>query len=85
MKQPQDRSRRGFLKASSMVGLAVAISPATIGEAFADAKSKTYPKDDPMTESSATRRASEPTTDNTAIRPFHKNFRQVTLLNCAGA
>ncbi len=74
MKQPQDRSRRGFLKASSMVGLAVAISPATIGEAFADAKSKTSPKDDPMTESSATRRASEPTTDNTAIRPFHKTF-----------
>jgi len=37
MKQPNDRSRRTFIKASSTLGLAVAFSPATIGEAFADA------------------------------------------------
>jgi uncharacterized protein (DUF1501 family) len=30
MKQPDDRSRRCFLKAGSMFGLAVAFSPATI-------------------------------------------------------
>ena len=35
MKQPEDRSRRGFLKASSMLGLAAAFGPAAIGEAFA--------------------------------------------------
>ncbi len=74
MKQPDDRSRRGFLKASSMLGLAVAFGPATIGEAFADAKSKSTEKDGPMTESSAAKRAGEQTTDNTAIRPFHKTF-----------
>ena len=60
MKEPDDKSRRGFLKASSMLGLAAAFGPTTIGEAFA--------------ESSATKRAGEQATDNTAIRPFHKNF-----------
>ena len=50
MKQPDDRSRRGFLKASSMLGLAVAFGPAAIGEAFADSKSKTNPKEDAMTQ-----------------------------------
>lgn len=35
MKQPDDRSRRSFLKASSALGLAVAFSPAAIGEALA--------------------------------------------------
>jgi pimeloyl-ACP methyl ester carboxylesterase len=74
MKQPDDRSRRGFLKASSMLGLAVAFGPATIGEAFADAKSKSTEKEDPMTESSAAKRTGEQTADNTAIRPFHKTF-----------
>ena len=44
MKQPEDRSRRGFLKASSASGLAVALGPATIGEAFADSKSKSTSK-----------------------------------------
>ena len=38
MKQRDDRSRRGFLKASSMLGLAGAFGPATIGEAFATAR-----------------------------------------------
>jgi len=32
MKQPDDRSRRCFLKASSMLGLAVAFTPGTTGE-----------------------------------------------------
>ncbi len=39
MEQPDDRSRRRFLKASSMLGLAVAFSSGTIGGAFADSKS----------------------------------------------
>ena len=74
MKQPEDRSRRCFLKTSSMLGLAVAFGPATIGGAFADAKSKSTEKEGPMTESSGTKRAGEQTTDNTAIQPFHRTF-----------
>lgn len=35
MKEPDDTSRRCFLQASSASGLAVALRPATIGEAFA--------------------------------------------------
>jgi hypothetical protein len=33
MKQPDDRSRRRFLQASSLLGLAVAFNPGTTGEA----------------------------------------------------
>jgi uncharacterized protein DUF6130 len=56
MKQPDDRSRGCFLKASSMSGLAVELSPATIGEAFADSKSKTTQKENTMTQPGATQR-----------------------------
>ena len=54
MKQPDDRSRRHFLKASSMLGLAVAFSPGMIREAFADSKSKTPQQEDTMSQTSAT-------------------------------
>ena len=74
MKEPDDKSRRRFLKTSSMMGLAVAFGPATIGEGFADSRSKTTYQEDSMTESCGTKRASEQTTDNTAIRPFHISF-----------
>jgi hypothetical protein len=60
MKQPDDKSRGCFLKASSMLGLVVALSPASIGEAFADSKSKTTQKEDTMIQASATQRPSEP-------------------------
>jgi hypothetical protein len=50
MKQLDDRSRRRFLKASSMLGLAVAFSPGTTDEAFADSQSKTIQKEDTMTQ-----------------------------------
>jgi pimeloyl-ACP methyl ester carboxylesterase len=79
MKQPDDRSRRCFLKASSMLGLAVAFSPATIGEAFADLKSKTTRKEKTMTQSSATQRSGEQPSDKTNIRPFHVNFPEPEL------
>src|ERR1700674_1727344 len=59
MKQPDDRSRVCLLKASSMSGLAVALSPATIGEAFADSKSKTTQKENTMTQPGATQRSRE--------------------------
>ncbi len=57
MKQADDRSRRCFLKASSMLGLAVAFRPATIGEAFADSKSNTAQKENTMAQTSATHAA----------------------------
>jgi pimeloyl-ACP methyl ester carboxylesterase len=74
MKQPDDRSRRSFLLASSALGLAVAFSPAAIGEAFAGSKSKTNPKEDAMTQTSAAQKRSDD-----AIRPFRMNFPEADL------
>jgi pimeloyl-ACP methyl ester carboxylesterase len=74
VKQLYDRSRRGFLQASSIAGLAVAINPATIGEAFADAKFKSVEKKSPMAEAGAGTFAGAQATDNATIRPFHKAF-----------
>src|ERR1700690_593762 len=72
MKESDDRSRRGFLKASSMLGLAVAFRPATIGQASAD--SRISGKDDTMTRSSATQAAGK-----TTIRPFQVNVPEAEL------
>src|SRR2546423_440099 len=77
MKQPEDSSRRSFLKASSMLGLAVAFSPGTIVEAFADSKSKTNQEEDTMTQISATQAIKQ--TDKTAISPFQFNFTDAEL------
>jgi pimeloyl-ACP methyl ester carboxylesterase len=74
MKQPEDRSRRCFLKASSMLGLAVTFSPATLGEAFANSKSDTAQKENTMPQTGATAVA-----DNTAIRPFHVKFPETEV------
>jgi pimeloyl-ACP methyl ester carboxylesterase len=79
MKQPDDRSRRRFLKGSSMLGLAVAFSPETIAEAFADSKSKTTQKENTMTQTSATQQGSEQAADKTAIRPFHVKVPETEL------
>src|SRR5882724_5754582 len=77
MKQPEDRSRRRFLKLSSMLGMAVAFSPGTIGEAFADSKSRTTKKENIMTQTTAT--GTEQAADKTAIRPFQFNFPDAKL------
>jgi hypothetical protein len=74
MKLPDDRSRRGFLKASSMLGLAVAFGPATTREAFADSKSKTTQTENAVTQTSAPQQHSED-----AVRPFHVNFPETEL------
>jgi hypothetical protein len=79
MKQAEERSRRRFLKESSMLGLAVAFSPGTIPEAFADSKSKTIQEEDTVTQTSATQLSSEQATDNTTIRPFHFEAPQSDL------
>jgi pimeloyl-ACP methyl ester carboxylesterase len=57
-----------------MLGLAVALSPGTIAEAFAHSKSKATQREDTMTQTSATQRGSEQAADKAAIRPFHWNF-----------
>src|SRR5580700_3643775 len=72
MKELNDRSRRRFLKASSMLGLAVAFGPPT-GESFADSQSRTIQKEDTMTQSGAT------PADKTTIRPFHVNVPEAEL------
>jgi pimeloyl-ACP methyl ester carboxylesterase len=74
MKEPDDRSRRSLLKASSMLGLAAALRPATIGQAFADSQSKTAQKENTMAQTSATQAA-----DKTAIRPFQVNVPAAEL------
>jgi pimeloyl-ACP methyl ester carboxylesterase len=74
MKEPDDRSRRCFLKASSMLGLGVALRPATIGQTFADSKSNTARKENAMAQTSATQAAGK-----TAIRPFQVNVPAAEL------
>ena len=72
MKEPEDRSRRSFLKASSMLGLTVALGPATIGEAFANPQCTTFQKEGYMPQTS---RAA----DKATIRPFQVNVPEVEL------
>src|ERR1700726_4351916 len=74
MKETGDGSRRCFLKASSMLGLAVAFRPAKIGEAFADSKSNTAQKENTMAQTSATQAAGK-----TTMRPFQVNVPAAEL------
>jgi pimeloyl-ACP methyl ester carboxylesterase len=74
MKEPDDRSRRSFLKGSSMLGLTVVFTPATISEAFADSQSNTSQKENTMAQTSAA-----PAADKTTIRPFQVNVPEAEL------
>src|SRR5215510_408701 len=75
---PQDqRSRRRFLKVSSMFGLAIAFRPGKIAEAFADSTVTTIKKENIMTQTTAT--ATDQAADKTAIRPFQFNFSDAEL------
>jgi pimeloyl-ACP methyl ester carboxylesterase len=66
MKQVDDKSRRNFLKVSSMFGLAVALRPAGIAEG------STYTR-------FADSRTSKTAANGDAIRPFQFNFRATEL------
>jgi hypothetical protein len=77
--EPDDRSRRRFLKASSMLGLAAAFNTGTTSEAFAGSQSKANQKEDAVTQSGATQRGSEQGADNTTIRPFKANVSDADL------
>jgi pimeloyl-ACP methyl ester carboxylesterase len=79
MKRADEESRRHFLKLSSMLGLAAALSPGTIAETFADSKPGTTRKEKIMTQSTAT--GTEQATDKTAIRPFQFNFPDAELVD----
>jgi pimeloyl-ACP methyl ester carboxylesterase len=68
MKQPDDQSRRDFLKASTMLGLAAVFSPGTISTAFADSKKK----ENIMSQASATEHAVD-------IRPFEVDYPEAVL------
>ena len=74
MKESDDRSRRCFLKASSMLGLAVAFEPAMIGEGFADSKSNTAQRENTLAQTTAPQAA-----DKTTIRPFQVSVPEAEL------
>jgi pimeloyl-ACP methyl ester carboxylesterase len=71
MKPLDDRSRRRFLKKSSMFGFVVALSPGKIVEALADSRIEDIQKENTMTQTAATQLGSEQRADKNAIRPFH--------------
>ena len=75
MKQSDDRSRRHFLKVTSMLGLAVAFHPRTNAETFEGSNARTT-KETIMTQGGA---GTEQTADKTAIRPFQFNFSDAEL------
>src|ERR1044072_4743080 len=75
LKEPDDGSRRRFLKASSIFSLAVAFTPNTIVEALTKAKTGIDQEEDFVTQTSAT----QPQTDKTAIRPFQFNSPDAAL------
>jgi pimeloyl-ACP methyl ester carboxylesterase len=70
MTQTDERSRRHFLKVTSMLGLAVTLSPRTIAETLTDSQASTNEKENTVTQNTATEQAS----DKTAVRPFQFNF-----------
>jgi pimeloyl-ACP methyl ester carboxylesterase len=72
MRQADGRSRRNFLK-GSMLGLAAAFGPTTIGEAFADSKPKALAERNGTGSYNGASRAIGRAGD-TAIRPFDIGF-----------
>jgi pimeloyl-ACP methyl ester carboxylesterase len=76
MKQADDDSRRSFLKASSMMGLAVALGPAAIGGPVAESKSE---KPNVLPRATAIEQGGGQATDKTSIRPFHVSFPEAEL------
>jgi pimeloyl-ACP methyl ester carboxylesterase len=75
MEQPGERSRRRFLKMSSMLGLAVTFRPGVIAEAFVNSKLRTNKKENSMTGTGAAQQVA----DKSAIRPFQFNFTDAKL------
>ena len=74
MKEVEDSSRRSLLKSSSMLGLAAAFLPTTIGEVFADSQSNPAQRGNAMTQAITSQ-----TVDKTTVRPFHVNVPEAEL------
>lgn len=74
MRPSDEKSRRYFLKASSALGMAAALIPGTLGEAFADLKFQTSETEGAMPRASAPQEGT-----GSAIRPFHVSFPQAEL------
>ena len=79
MTHPDGKSRRYFLKASSALGMAAALSPRRLGKAFAGLKSQSSKTEGTMPQASAAQRGS-----GSAIRPFHVSFSQAELTDLRG-
>jgi pimeloyl-ACP methyl ester carboxylesterase len=75
MTAPDNKSRRRFLKASSLLGLAVVFSPGTIAVTFGNSKLRTNKEENYMTDTGAAQQGS----DKSAIRPFQFNFTDAEL------
>ena len=78
MKQLDTRSRRSFLKTSSILGAAVTLSPGMIGRAFAAPKSKTNQEEESMT-TVALQEGTTQSTDTGVIRPFNYHVPEAEL------
>src|ERR1700722_4114584 len=76
MKQPDDKSRRYFLKASSALSMAAAFSPRMLGKAFADFKFQPSKTEGTTPQASAAGQGGE-----SAIRPFHVSFPEAELID----
>ena len=70
MKQMAIGSRRRFLKASSLLGVAAAFDPTTIRAAFAN--SNITVEEQSMTTAIPAQESNTPATDKNAIRTFQK-------------
>jgi pimeloyl-ACP methyl ester carboxylesterase len=78
MPQTDERSRRRFLKVSSIFGLAVAFTPNRIANAFKNPKPNTTQEEGMMKATSAAQ-GSVQATDKSSIRPFQFTFTDAEL------
>ena len=74
MRQPDDKSRRYFLKAGSALSMAAVFNPGTLSKAFADLKFESRETEGTMPQASAAQQSGE-----SAVRPLHVSFPQAEL------
>ena len=78
-KQPDDRTRRHFLKGNPMLGLAGTFFTAKTVEAYAGSKSKATQDGNAMSQAGAPQPGTEQAGYKNAIRPFHVNIPEADL------
>src|ERR1041384_1459088 len=77
MTQTDEKSRRRFLKLTSILGLGVTLNPRVIADTLTDLEARASGKENRMTQATAS--ATEQAPDKTAIRPFQFNFSDAEL------